>query len=1036
MNHTTETSAGGIDPFFTCRNHHLGSDCVLDDASFAALSEALTEANTVSSQHNDRWFTDTPLRNLSNDSTASSSPFTPGLSISRPKLGSRFSREVIRTLKDWLAAHEQHPYPNESQMESLRNRTGLNKAQLTNWFANARRRGKVQSVRPTSPQVHTTSTPIDIIQRPGTPAVRASMDYKDPMQRWVESPPEHEPAAVGDIARAMASRENGSGHFSYNQPWQSPCAMSSASSARTSQSSECSGHCSSGSQKSLKVRRAPRKKRASTRRCLGKETTSLVTMPYQCTFCTEVFRTKYDWQRHEKSLHLPLEKWICALLGPRATKESPGEQCCVYCGETEPDDAHIEAHHYSACQERNLEERTFHRKDHLVQHLRLVHGVEFAEWSMAHWMLPIPDVRSRCGFCGTIMDTWLERTDHLADHFKSGATMASWQGDWGFDDSVTRLVETAIPPELIDWERSTLIPMKGSDPSWGTPPNAYELLKIEIEFFIQRTYDNEGHLPDNDAIQLEACRIIFAAETSSPTTTTAPHDISWLRDLIMSSPGITERARFQPVRTSRESRHFPLRILAKDHLFEQCPMEAHLQDFVLRQKVAGAVLDDAQLHHEACQIVRQMEQESSTPSDVFANWIVKGIYSGMDWLSNFKKRAAICETVGMTDLTNEFNLDTIFEPSWSRPSPLKPSVAPLDTQFPAQDVPDIFSPLPTFSEAPTVASTSVNRTDVHGRLRTLLPDDTNFYRIFDSDMRRWAASTLSPKNPNCHIPSDEEIQHQARWIMYDGDDPWNQTPADFPSWLWRFKKDVGIATDAEVVNPHELAVQPDYPNSTDEGKIKLQPQSPLLRLSAELRNMIYRFLYSEKEDIHIILPNLQGTARLRQLLKLATLRHVCRQLRLETTGMGRNIVPHQDLSAMHSFFLDNLKLVLFRTYGAQLFTRFPQDTYIQVSIWLCHLNPDSKVHVLADILEFRLGMRAMLAQGAALQRVLRDRPLPFTMDPHFDKEVASNVRIFKLLLSTAEEWQHIPDNLRVYPLQQLNEEELDSATINSIRSLS
>ena len=224
--------------------------------------------------------------------------------------------------------------------------------------------------------------------------------------------------------------------------------MSSASSARTSQSSEFSGHCSSGSQKSLKVRRAPRKKRASTRRRLEKETTSLVIMPYQCTFCTEVFRTKYDWQRHEKSLHLPLEKWICALLGPRAMNEALGEQCCVYCGETTPDDAHIKAHHYPACQERTIEERTFHRKDHLVQHLRLVHGVEFAEWSMARWMLPIPDVRSRCGFCGTIMNTWLERTDHLAEHFRSGVTMASWHGDWGFDDSVTRLVETAIPPGM------------------------------------------------------------------------------------------------------------------------------------------------------------------------------------------------------------------------------------------------------------------------------------------------------------------------------------------------------------------------------------------------------------------------------------------------------------------------------------------------------------------------------------------------------------------------------------------------------------
>ena len=367
--------------------------------------------------------------------------------------------------------------------------------------------------------------------------------------------------------------------------------------------------------------------------------------------------------------------------------------------------------------------------------------------------------------------------------------------------------------ELIDWERGTLIPMKGSDPSWGTPPNAYELLKVEIEFYIQRTFDNEGRLPDNDAIQLEACRIIFAAETNSVThtpTSTAYHDISWLRDLIMSSREITERARFQPVRTSRESRHFPLRILAKDHLFEQCPMEARLQDFVLRQKVADAVLDDAQLHNEACQIVRLMEQESSTPSDVFANWIVKGIYSGTNWLANFKKRAVISDTIDPLHLSSGYSLDATSKSTWPGSSPSKTSVSASDTHVSSKDVSDIVSPLPAFLEANTVVSTLVNQTDVHGRLRMLLPDDTNFYRIFDSDMRRWAASTLSPKNPNCHVPSDEEIQHQARWIMYDGDDPWNQTPADFPNWLWRFKRDVGIATDVEVVDPKALAMQPNW----------------------------------------------------------------------------------------------------------------------------------------------------------------------------------------------------------------------------------
>lgn len=30
---------------------------------------------------------------------------------------------------------------------------------------------------------------------------------------------------------------------------------------------------------------------------------------YQCTFCTDTFKTKHDWQRHETSMHLSLEQW-------------------------------------------------------------------------------------------------------------------------------------------------------------------------------------------------------------------------------------------------------------------------------------------------------------------------------------------------------------------------------------------------------------------------------------------------------------------------------------------------------------------------------------------------------------------------------------------------------------------------------------------------------------------------------------------------------------------------------------------------------
>jgi hypothetical protein len=58
----------------------------------------------------------------------------------------------------------------------------------------------------------------------------------------------------------------------------------------------------------------------------------------------------------------------------------------------------------------------------------------------------MPDIASRCGFCAVKMSTWVDRTDHIAEHFKSGRTMADWQGDWGFDEEVLKMVESAVPP--------------------------------------------------------------------------------------------------------------------------------------------------------------------------------------------------------------------------------------------------------------------------------------------------------------------------------------------------------------------------------------------------------------------------------------------------------------------------------------------------------------------------------------------------------------------------------------------------------------
>jgi hypothetical protein len=371
-----------------------------------------------------------------------------------PKVGARFSRDSIRILRGWLSTHQNHPYPSDEEKEVLQRQTGLNKTQITNWLANARRRGKVRAPRSTSPSVRGFSDAMDIPRR-GTPA----LENMNPLERWKHSPPEHEPASVTAIAKAVTASTLSSGRDSpytsyYNTDDgsnRSLCNVSSTSSVGTSQSSGNSfasaySHKSRGSFGSFGSfgNRGRRRRRRQGPKPVRVSPTATPVRTFQCTFCTETFKTKHDWQRHEKSLHLSLERWVCCPNGPTQF----GVECdqCVFCGLSNPPADHAEIHNYSSCAERSLEERTFYRKDHLRQHLNLVHDVKFQNFSMESWKIVTPEIRSRCGFCGIVMDSWSIRVDHLAEHFKGGKSMADWKGDWGFEPQVLDIVENGMPP--------------------------------------------------------------------------------------------------------------------------------------------------------------------------------------------------------------------------------------------------------------------------------------------------------------------------------------------------------------------------------------------------------------------------------------------------------------------------------------------------------------------------------------------------------------------------------------------------------------
>ncbi|KAJ4361495.1 hypothetical protein N0V95_001832 [Ascochyta clinopodiicola] len=329
-------------------------------------------------------------------------------------------------------------------------------------------------------------------------------------------------------------------------------------------------------------------------------------------------------------------------------------------------------------------------------------------------------------------------------------------------------------------------PLRASDTPIATLVNAYELLKFEVNFFRQNHFDKNGTPPTHRALQLEACRTVFASDALSSRKLSAPQrddDESWLRDLIMSNSDITQEALFGPLRTPAEGVS-TLRIYGRAHLFEQCPLETQLLAFVRAQADDSSGLPDWKLQQEACEIVHRNEALTNATLEGFADWAIHAIGANSDWLLSFKLRAGLdigdqgkfSAAFSLDPVDRQQDFDSLALEAFS-PVVLLENCASETFQYPAAP--------PSASRLPDTYSQS------H---RSMGP---NFFRLFTGDLRRWVLATMSPSNPGSHVPSDAEIQHHARWIMYESDDPWNQTAADHPEWLWRFKKDVGIMEEGE-----------------------------------------------------------------------------------------------------------------------------------------------------------------------------------------------------------------------------------------------
>ncbi|CAM1503558.1 Fc.00g011490.m01.CDS01 [Cosmosporella sp. VM-42] len=368
-----------------------------------------------------------------------------------PNLAARRSntRSVRKTLalKKWFTCHYDNPYPSEDEKVVLAQQSGLSKMQVVNWFANARRRKRMEDE---ARRVNEAA----IFLR-GSPMPRFTLAGMSPMERWKNSPPDEEPASTSAIENAVnagtiseGSSENFrltavDGRASSNSD---DSFLYSNSVFQDESSNSASSHYSHSSANSANIISLSARSSAHERkRASWLKRTSPKCHNFQCTFCSQSFKKKYDWVRHERSVHLPgLDSWVCSVPLPpdqphmvwRVNQVNPE---CIFCGKILPTQDHFQSHEFETCAERPVPERTFARKDHLWQHLRKFHGCQkWPGWSPNLNLLQHRQdkVRSQCGFCQTKMESWEDRSKHLTEHFREGLTMAEWIGGPGIEELV------------------------------------------------------------------------------------------------------------------------------------------------------------------------------------------------------------------------------------------------------------------------------------------------------------------------------------------------------------------------------------------------------------------------------------------------------------------------------------------------------------------------------------------------------------------------------------------------------------------------
>lgn len=359
-----------------------------------------------------------------------------------------------------------NPYPTEKETSALESRTRLPSRTIRTWFSNSRSRKKVMGVTSLANSGERISrTSLEAFAKISPAASRDSL-YRYLAQPTSEDPIRLDAITAGNQLIAMNSEITDDDQVAIEKlPEQLSVSRRGSSTQAGSVAGSDSSHASAQSRTSQKSFRSVDSRGSRRGRKLWKRTQASVKellhtqigvvgevqtlessspnnkkrpAPYYCSWptCNAQFQFRSEWTRHEEAVHYQPYQWICCL---EDTYEKPFGQCFI-CGRSEATIGHIATEHFTSCFNKTRAERTFYRRDQLIQHIKGTHSFsrrpmdihgEYVLTDLArHWEVasaPCPDIpRLTCGFCGTICKTWQARQDHVSKHLQSGICKQSW----------------------------------------------------------------------------------------------------------------------------------------------------------------------------------------------------------------------------------------------------------------------------------------------------------------------------------------------------------------------------------------------------------------------------------------------------------------------------------------------------------------------------------------------------------------------------------------------------------------------------------